>query len=98
MKLQPRHSIPFLDFKKHANVCSSKNPKLIGYTQINNGVIEVTRLKSEDGKLWIVKVVKNNKYDSDLLRKFRTYNEIEPYIKELNYEDSSQLVSLLNNL
>ncbi len=98
MKLQPRHSIPFLDFKEHANVCSSKNPKLIGYTKINNGVIEVTRLKSEDGKLWIVKVVKNNKYNSDLFRKFRTYNEIEPYVKELNYEDTSQLVSLLNNL
>jgi len=98
MIIEPRHSTLFLDFKKYANVCSSKNPKLIGYVAINNGVIEITREKTKDGKLWVVKVVKSDKYNSDLSKKFRTYNEIKPYIRELNYEDTSQLVSLLNNL
>jgi len=95
MIIEPRHSLLFLDFKKHANVCSSKNPKLIGYSKINNGVVEITKQKTKDGKLWIVKVVRNNKYDSEAFKKFRTYNEVEPYLKRLDYEDTSVLKTLL---
>ena len=69
-----------------------------GYVELNHGVLEIRTEKQVKQKVYHLTV---SRYDQILEHLYKTvfiYKDIKSYVKELNYEDSAQLVSLLNNL
>lgn len=98
MILEPRYSNLYHQFKEHVKGDNPITPILIGYVKLNSGVVEITRGVFMKHKIWGVTVVKNNKHEPDLSRCFHSYEEVEPYIYKLNYEDTTQLKNLLENL
>jgi len=59
-------------------------PDLIGYCEIKNGAVEVSKGQGFTGKtIYGVTVVKDRKLDYDLSRCFHSLKEAENYIKGL---------------
>lgn len=95
---QPINSEIGIKFRNHNPYDPNKQSKVYGYVELNNGVLEISKFKNA-GKLNIeLRVMKGDKPKPELKKIVTSYSDIRHYVKELNYEDSSQLVSLLNNL
>lgn len=90
--------IQFRNARYNTHIEKDAPGSFYGYVELTNGVLEIRTEKQVKQKVYHLTV---SRYDQILEKLSKTvfiYKDIKAYVKELNHEDTSQLVSLLNNL
>lgn len=99
MKLEPFDSNIGIDFRSILKNNNFITPNILGYIQTNKGIAEISKgSKFLNLEMFGVTLVNGNKRCIKLDKNFNSIEDVQKYVKELNYEDTSQLVLLLNNL
>lgn len=102
MKIEPYNSEIGEEFRKIVKGNNFITPELYGYVKIIGGVAEISKSNVTTTSKFLptygVTIIKNNKKDNDLSKSFLTIEEVEDYINELNYEDNSSLLNILNSV
>jgi len=97
---QPINSVIGIKFRSCTDdYCTGKKEsKTYGYVELNNGILEISKFKNA-GKLNIeLRVMRGDTLKPELKKIVNSYSDIRHYVKELNYEDMSELQNLLSEI
>jgi len=96
---QPINSVIGIKFRSCTDYYTGKKEsKTYGYVELNNGILEISKFKNA-GKLNIeLRVMRGNTLKPELKKIVNSYSDIRHYVKELNYEDMSELQNLLSEI